>query len=265
MPQSEEIVDAEGAVRKLCQRIEELEPVMHGQIAEIQPSSLLWIDDLAVDPLRMSSAAVRSVVSAIDHLHTLRVVLSQVGMPVVSGFTLMRGAFEASAAAVWLLEPHNADERHLRLLQDAWTDFADANTLIATEGQISESVAVRENNLTTATASAGIALKNAREKTSTSEKLKAIEQFVSAELGRDADQSSMLKIWRVLSGAAHARDHIFELYLRSERVGDIQDDGTQTTKFSQHPMLFAGVLALVVSLTEIAVELYETLAVSEPG
>lgn len=88
--------------------------------AQPAPKSSLCGDDDRVRPFRVSHGAWHKLVTAVDHLESLRVLLGTARLvPMFASFTLLRAALENSCAAVWLLEPAGRDDRltrHLRMV-----------------------------------------------------------------------------------------------------------------------------------------------------
>ncbi|MET8630280.1 hypothetical protein ABZW30_42350 [Kitasatospora sp. NPDC004669] len=90
----------------------------------VPPGSSLAGDDAKTDPYQVSHAAQHAIQTAVDHLHCLRSSLVQhenTGQMTLllhsyGSFTLLRGALENSARAVWLLAPAGRYERIRRRL-----------------------------------------------------------------------------------------------------------------------------------------------------
>ncbi|MFD8781300.1 hypothetical protein [Kitasatospora sp. NPDC059599] len=113
----------------------------------VPPGSSLAGDDARTDPYQVSHSAQHAIQAAVDHLHCLRSSLTQYEdtermtllLYSYGSSTLLRGALENSARAVWLLAPTSRYERIRRRLALQNDDnrnhhnlrqlAADANTL----------------------------------------------------------------------------------------------------------------------------------------
>lgn len=88
--------------------------------------SSLGADDVATRPWQMSHAVVGALVSATDHLDTLRtLILDAHRLHARAPYTLLRAALENAAIAVWLLASANRNDRILRRLRLQWADEHD--------------------------------------------------------------------------------------------------------------------------------------------
>jgi hypothetical protein len=104
----------------LLQMLEQIDPWLavlapDGPRPSPQPGSALVGDNNATDPFHLSHAAWFALSTAVDHLHAHRTMLRDARtIHMFAPYSLLRGAFENAAAAVWLLGPPNRDERVLR-------------------------------------------------------------------------------------------------------------------------------------------------------
>ncbi|MFD7451805.1 hypothetical protein [Kitasatospora sp. NPDC059827] len=114
---------------------------------KVPAGSSLAGDDARTDPYQVSHSAQHAIQAAVDHLHCLRSSLTEhegtermaLLLHSYGSFTLLRGALENGARAVWLLAPTSRYERirrRLALQNDDNRNFrslrqlaADANTL----------------------------------------------------------------------------------------------------------------------------------------
>lgn len=116
------------SLSKLFALVEAWQERIHAQQPWPEPGSSLAGDDNATDPYRLSHAVVQVLISAVDHLETLRLVVQeQHVVPARGGFTLVRAALENAAVAMWLLAPSRRDERVFRLLRWEWADAEDSD------------------------------------------------------------------------------------------------------------------------------------------
>jgi hypothetical protein len=85
----------------------------HSKQWEVQPGSALAGDDAKTDPYQVSHNAWMALTVAVDHLHCFRATFANepqnnsvsITLHTHGQYSLLRGAFENSARAVWLLAP----------------------------------------------------------------------------------------------------------------------------------------------------------------
>ena len=83
-----------------------------------EQGSSLSKDDTLAHPYQISHAVIGALVSAVDHMDALRTLVQNARVVHARApYTLLRGALENAAAAVWLLAPKNRTERILRRLR----------------------------------------------------------------------------------------------------------------------------------------------------
>jgi DNA-binding Lrp family transcriptional regulator len=114
-----------GVARHLFPRIDHWRQRMESAPTPPEAGSSLLKDD--GPRTRTSSQAVSGqLVSAADHWDALRALLQDAQIVRARApFTLLRGAIENSATAVWLLAPASRDVRVLRRLRLEWKNFVD--------------------------------------------------------------------------------------------------------------------------------------------
>jgi hypothetical protein len=104
----------------------------------VQLHSSLASDDLAVNPFHVSHAAIHGIAGAIDHLHSLRMLIkTAASLHTFAPFTLNRAVIEGAAVAVWLLAPRTRDERIRRRLVLATQNARDVDGVLTTMGETS--------------------------------------------------------------------------------------------------------------------------------
>ena len=105
-----------------------------GQIEHLWPvaaGSALREDDRRSDPWRVSHAASPALSAALDHLHTLSVLVVDARvLHTHAPFTLARGCLENAAAALWIVGPSKRADRITRGLRWYATDARDADQAI---------------------------------------------------------------------------------------------------------------------------------------
>jgi hypothetical protein len=121
---------APDAVAALLERAAFLVSLDETTFFDVEPGSPLDTDDTALEPLSPSATVAATLRSAFAHLDALDTLLDAHAPPTTAAFACVRGALDASAVAIWLLEPQGATERYTRFLSDAWGDIRDADRLV---------------------------------------------------------------------------------------------------------------------------------------
>jgi hypothetical protein len=110
-----------------------------GRSLEVQPGSPFAGDDKASHPFEVSHAAQYSNLVAVDHLHSLRMLVQEAkSLHLFAPYTLTRAAIEAAATAVWLAAPRLRDERIRRRLALLTRNARDTDSVTVLVGQPSE-------------------------------------------------------------------------------------------------------------------------------
>src|SRR4051794_34543238 len=86
------------------------------KILTVETGSSLAGDDGKTHPYDLSQGVAQSIAVAVDHLHCFRTALTGTGDAVLrlhtyAPFTLLRGAVENAAIAVWMMSGSNREER----------------------------------------------------------------------------------------------------------------------------------------------------------
>jgi hypothetical protein len=101
----------------------------------VQPGSPLAADDRITNPLQVSHAAIHGIATAVDHLHSLRMLIQTAeALHTFAPFTLCRAAIEGAATAIWVLSPPSRDERIRRRLVLENMNVRDADGAITAMG-----------------------------------------------------------------------------------------------------------------------------------
>jgi len=248
-----ELIRQEPVFGELFERVSELEILLPANISSAEKGSALANDDMALNPLRLTSSAQLALMVAIDHLRAVRVLLDA-GIPAVSGFTLLRTAIESAATVVWLLAPTDPLQRATRQLRNLFTDNKDLGTTVTVIAGRKWVSTATEEALHGKAISLGVKVPLTR--VSAAEILVDIQDDVLQRDGAGPSDTPIIVTWRFLSAAAHGRGHFFDLLLSSERNAQQGANESNSTKFWADPKLFAAVLGLAVTLTEIAGEIY---------
>lgn len=143
------LVESLMAVDALVERLDRLgEPALGSRLAR---------DDDATAPFNLSHAFTHSLRGAIDHLLSLRDLLS--GLRANSPFTLLRSAIENAAEALWIVAPESREERITRRLRIAHSDARDQAEVmgrIRDQGTADAWLANRKGRLVELAAAAGL-------------------------------------------------------------------------------------------------------------
>lgn len=162
-------------------------------------------DDKITHPYQISHAAVGALVSAVDHMDALRTLVEEAHVVHARApYTLLRGALENSAVAVWLLAPANRIERVTRRLRWHWVSEKygmEAAELIG--GQQGLTLNERKAKIETVARSCGMTEDQVREATK-SVSFRLIVKSAGDE-GRGLDGETVKLCWMAESGIAHAQ------------------------------------------------------------
>ncbi len=116
-----------------------------------EPASELRRDDDALRPYELSHTVSLSTGIAVDHLEALRALLVDAGRTQPwAPYSLLRGALENAATALWLIGPDDPTERRYRRLRLAWNDVhegASARDLLPNPPEEKSTLAEREKRL----------------------------------------------------------------------------------------------------------------------
>ncbi|WP_206797873.1 hypothetical protein [Amycolatopsis sp. MtRt-6] len=107
---------------------------------DTHPNSPLAGDDRDTAPWQVSHAAQSYLLSAVEHLHTIRMLVGKAGvLHPRSTYTLMRSALENAATVLWMLEPSLRNERIVRRLRLRWTDALEREDIVNDMGTVDRS------------------------------------------------------------------------------------------------------------------------------
>lgn len=169
----------------------------------VDPGTALAGDDKRTHPWSTSHAAAAALLAALDHLHALGTsVMSPT--PVLHNsapYTLVRGALENAATALWIVHPSSRPERITRTLRWYANDARDGDTAKRAVGLPLGGKPLREHIAELG----GIAVACG------CDPVEATRNIVSTEMLKYADplspngSVSPLFIWRLCSGFAHGR------------------------------------------------------------
>lgn len=177
--------------------------------AATAPGSPLAGDDKKADPFHLSHAVASAIHVAVDHADALRRLIEgcrtcspgQMTFGLNSYYSLLRGALENAARAVWLLAPDSRPERILRRLRvqtdNVWNSDRAARAVGTTTPKPREA---RLNRVREIAVRAGLDAHLALKRPNNVEIVRAAGAFI----GGDDDAALHTEaIWRACSGAAH--------------------------------------------------------------
>ncbi|MGW7069395.1 hypothetical protein ACWGII_14435 [Streptomyces sp. NPDC054855] len=176
----------------------------------VAPGSALAGDDFKTDPYQVSHTAWLALTVAVDHLHCFRRTLvgdaakgthTPITMHTHGQFSLLRGAFENSARAVWMLGPPTRLTRVQRRLSLQASDHRHSNHMLdLLQSQQPRSTDVRMQRLTDLIIAAGTAPADAK-KALGNPSPTAIVREAGSLAAMGTDQAEV--IWSSCSALAH--------------------------------------------------------------
>ncbi|MFF3968001.1 hypothetical protein ACFYZI_41425 [Streptomyces griseorubiginosus] len=229
---------------------------------QVQPRSSLAGDDAKSHPHQVSHSVSHALTVAVNHLQCLRSsVLTKRGAKHASPFirtyaqaSLVRGVFENSARAVWLLGPANRLERLTRCLRLQANEVGHGDRL--RELAKSQSVRTKKEHLgdlEELLVEAGALRGDARKALNDRPSYKRIVREVGLELPMGADAAEL--VWSACSSLAHG-DSIGTLTLLDRKI--VESDGTVgLAEITGDVSLFFHVTYLAVRMVDRGVRLYE--------
>ncbi|MDF5756633.1 hypothetical protein [Spongiactinospora sp. TRM90649] len=95
-------------------------------LGEIDEYSQLDVDDQGMNGMKVSTVVIHAIGAAVDHVLALSLLVKRAGMITNAGpWTLLRGAMEPAALAVWVLNGASRDVRRERALRVWRQDMED--------------------------------------------------------------------------------------------------------------------------------------------
>ena len=214
-------------------------------------------DDRDTEPFQISHAATTAIGVAIDHLHCLlQSVVSGAGTPDVkittrpwALYSLLRGAIENAATAIWLLAPATRGERLTRRVRLGLQDARHADDVLKLMGRTPERVAQALVDLAPIADKANFVLPPKGGSLPASEIVR--EAGASFDLGAD----DALLVWRACSGIAHGDTWALTSLPTHEVLND-PADAVLNTRVTLDISQLAGWTRRAVRLIEEAQRLY---------
>lgn len=221
--------------------------------------SALYLDDVAVYPLKVSAPARISILASIDLLMTIRDIARAGTIPMVGMAPLLRAALETACVAIYLLDPDRRT-RVTRALCEEYVDIEDHENAIA-DLQPAESVnrAGHEEFIRRAIGSVPHGptweeVVGARK--SITRKIEVAEPAIErmSQGGRGAH--TVRGYWRVFSGLTHGRQYAARMVLDREELGYDDQTGTVTAQLTFSSLALVGTLRVVLDAVQTAIKLY---------
>ncbi|MGO4237703.1 hypothetical protein [Pseudarthrobacter sp. YAF2] len=191
---------------------------------QISAGSQLAGDDELTAPYRVSNNIANALVSAIDHLHTLDSLLIGAGAShTLSPFTLIRGAIESAAQAAWIASPQ---EPQLRVTRSLSLSLKEAQDRANAYGEIASQRPQHAATLPDFKEDEA-ELNEILAKTGFSSKLKAPSSTqILKDVRELVPRTSVLSIWQLCSGFAHARQWASDAVLTPTTAVSLADGVT---------------------------------------
>ena len=173
------------------------------------PLTPLAHDDARTGAHKGSTAAVRSISAAVEHLDVLHLLVMDARHVHPSApFTLARAAIETASSATWLLAPPDHRERVIRALRHAARDARDG-AQAATDAGAPQPRPLEARIAEMEELAAAVGHRGQLKSPSSTECVKAAEAAVESVF-------PVLLIWRLCSGFAHGRTWATLAWLEQE-------------------------------------------------
>jgi len=232
----------------LVERVAFLETLGETSFFDIEPGSTLFADDAALEPLGLSAVAHSTFAAAVEQVSALAAVTERGSAASPSSFGLLRGALEAAAVTIWLLESDDPLERGVRVLSEAWGEIREADAMLASLGgaagaitQAREAVWLRAHHARFGP----VETRPFQKRTPIAEKI-AVASAVVADFTQTDDYAAIIpSSWRGFDSIAQGRGESFGLV-----------DAVSTSA------MFAGSLAMLLDVLETAASLFHVRAVA---
>lgn len=215
--------DEAQAILELFEILRPVEGWMHGELPPVQDGSAFTTDDERMHPHEVSQAVHHALNIAVDHLHCLQMALTGNGpqrldLHAYAPFTLLRGALENAATAVWIAHPAHRNDRILRRARLEASNIRAAETMLKEAGEPASSlVEERKILLEDIVTKAGTRLSVASDRLSPSEIMKDAGDYAGL---REGDRHLAFLFWKMCSAVAHG-DRWALTFLDIEKLSSI--------------------------------------------
>jgi hypothetical protein len=209
--------DEQRLINELMNVLRISEDWMATKLATVEAGSPFAGDDARTHPYELSHGVTQSITNAIDHLHCFRMALTGTGDDVLrlhtyAPFTLLRGAIENSAIAVWVMSPPGRRDRIVRHLRHEMTSANKIKRILKEAGDpVAPGTHDRETALLAIAGAYSIEDSKIKKEVTATEIVKSASETVGLTDGKLA---MAFLFWKLCSGIAHGDRgllHLFEI------------------------------------------------------
>lgn len=231
---------------------------------DLEPGSALYLDDVAIFPLKTSAPARIAILTAIDELITIRDLVRAGVIPMVGMGPLLRAALETACVAIYLLNPEDRRTRVLRALREEYFEIKDHENVVG-DLQPDGVVNREDKEEMLRRALSGLATAPSwheitHNKLSITTKITTAEPTIERLQRRGRGAHAVRGYWRVFSGLTHGRQYAVMEVLDREELGYDEETGTVTARLTFSLRALVGMLRAVLDAVETALRLYGQLA-----
>lgn len=176
--------------------------------ADVAPGSPLAGDDRKADPFQVSHAVASAIHVAVDHAESFRRLVegcgtcspAQMTFGLNSYYSILRGAMENAARAIWLLAPESRNERLLRRLRLQTDNVMNSDKVASAMGTATaKPLAVRLDRVREIAVRAGLDPQLATKRPGNLDVIRSAGAHVGGADAADHTEA----LWRACSGSAH--------------------------------------------------------------
>jgi hypothetical protein len=233
----------------LMPRISKLAAIMSDGYMHAEPRSSLSLDNKYLGAYRGGGLYKGPLSSALDGLRTIEIILGQNVLPMTSLYPLLRGVYENSATAVWLVSPDSRDirlQRSYRLINQEIADQQKFSRAIGAESTERVRLQRKELEDLLATRPSIGTMREIRKAPTATEIVMALDALMS----RASDKKPPLFVlWQLFSGVAHGRQWAAIATLnRTEAIVDPVSDTAWVKMESSSQMTALALIGAIESL-----------------
>ena len=186
------------------------------KVLTVESGSSFAGDDAKTHPYDLSQGVAQSIAVAVDHLHCFRMALTGTGDNVLrlhtyAPLTLLRGAVENAAIAVWIMTGSNREGRIVRHFRHELTSIKKLKKLLALAGEtVAPGTHERENRILSLVDSFGINQAKVTKEVTATEMVRSASETAGF---KDPEMDLILAFWKICSAIAHGDRgylHLFE-------------------------------------------------------
>lgn len=254
----------EQLLQKLLEDIDRLAGLDDQGFFDLEPGSALYLDDVAIYPLKTSALARITILAAIDELITIRDLVRTGVIPMMGMGPLLRAALETACIAIYLLNPEDRRNRVLRSLREEYFEIKDHESVVADlQPEATVNRSGKEDQLRRALA--GLAEgpswhEITHNKQTITAKITAAEPTIEQLQQRGRGEHTIRGYWQVFSGLTHGRQYAAMEVLDREELAYDEETGTVTARLTFSLRALVGTLRVVLDAVDTALRLYGQLA-----